>query len=319
MCHRIEQELIGDILQVQKIQKEAENGCEGSVFRLKRRTRSLVPGEEDAQSVKKRRKTDQHKMNALGNDENEENEGSESINPEGDIINNTLATLAAALVWLALQSDELVSSRKYTQRDLIHSLYDFERHQRELVHYNTYGNGSVKGKKESSSNSESSLSVAASSSELDSNNTKLSANIKHESKHDYNEDTYKQKRISLEKLQMHCLRLLNFNVFPSTIVLPSVFLNHWASSFLDHRYRPGTSEREEFLSRLFVLYKDTLQVGRLWKSDNFTQTRKNLLTIFYLTIKLTRQVCKFEDIQIFAPEVSFKACEEISKELLNYF
>ena len=150
----------------------------------------------------------------------------------------------------------------HTQRDLIHSLYDFERHQRELVHYNTHGNGSVKGK-----NSESCLAVAASSSELDSNNKHLSANTKHEykheSKHDYNEDTYKQKRISLEKLQMHCLRLLNFNVFPSTIVLPSVFLNHWASSFLDHRYRPGTSEREEFLSRLFVLYKDTLQVGRL--------------------------------------------------------
>merc|ERR1712071_286855 len=317
MCHRIEQELIGDILQVQKIQKEAENGCEESVFRLKRRTRSLVPGEEDAYSVKKRRKTDQNTINDLENNETDEHEGPESINPEGDIINNTLATLAAALVWLALQSDELVSSRKYTQRDLIHSLYDFERHQRELVHYNTYGNGSVKGKKQSGS--ESCLAVAASSSELNSNNKHLSANTKHESKHDYNEDTYKQKRISLEKLQMHCLRLLNFNVFPSTIVLPSVFLNRWALSFLDHRYRPGTSEREEFLSRLFVLYKDTLQVGRLWKSDNFTQTRKNLLTIFYLTIKLTRQVCKFEDIQIFAPEVSFNACEEISKELLNYF
>ena len=74
-----------------------------------------MPGEEDAYSVKKRRKTDNNKINDLKNDETDENGSLANINPEGDIINNTLATLAAALVWLALQSDELVSSRKYAR------------------------------------------------------------------------------------------------------------------------------------------------------------------------------------------------------------
>ena len=105
--------MIADILQVQKIQKEAENGGEESAFRLKRGTRSLVPGEENAYSVKKRRKTDNNKINDF--DGVDENGGHKNVNPEGDIINNTLATLAAALVWLALQSDELVSSRKYAR------------------------------------------------------------------------------------------------------------------------------------------------------------------------------------------------------------
>ena len=103
--YRIESDLIDDILQVQKIQKEAQNGCEESVFRLKRGSRPLIPGEDEGLSKKKRQKLDEQQNDDILN-----------INPEGDIINNTLATLAAALVWLALQSDELVSTRKYSTK-----------------------------------------------------------------------------------------------------------------------------------------------------------------------------------------------------------
>ena len=106
--------MIDDIIQIQKIQTEAENGNEESVFRLKRKTRDLIPGEDSEFSSKKRRKTETSR--GQEQDKTAQSEDIvEIVNPEGDIINNTLATLAAALVWLALQSDELVSNRKYAK------------------------------------------------------------------------------------------------------------------------------------------------------------------------------------------------------------
>ena len=122
-----------DILQIQKIQDKAENGeCGDSVERLRRGTRSLIPGEEDAPSAKKRRTS-----------ESEESETLKSA--DGDVINNTkgfkntwgqvehlesfiilcsnfviLATLAAALVWLALQTVKANTKPRHFQENRAH-------------------------------------------------------------------------------------------------------------------------------------------------------------------------------------------------------
>merc|ERR1712071_149550 len=118
MCHRIENLLLDDILEIEEVQKAAARGDFQALAQLKEQTHRFTKRPQINPSAKLKGST-------VKTESKDTAKHQEVLDTTGDIINNTLTTLAATIVWIALQSDEVVSNRQYTQRDLIHTVYDF--------------------------------------------------------------------------------------------------------------------------------------------------------------------------------------------------